>query len=263
MMAMEKAICAYCGEWTQTQEEHVIPRCFAPEELHGSCKWVIVRACGRCNQGFSADESDFREFSVVTNAPGDTLVKDALFRGPVSDNWRRADGRGRAALERLLGRIRKPDGSGLSTLNELVEVPNLRIAPDASMLRVVRKIIRGLYYHHFTAKRGLPQVLPESQIWINPVFDPAPLFMDLMHEFEDWHVIHPAVFGYAVAECDEVGLPLPGVDSIWRLVASKGAVFDAAVLSNTFPLVGDAEKIRWLLREMAAGVCSNTAWRSA
>jgi hypothetical protein len=121
------------------------------------------------------------------------------------------------------------------------------------MLRVVTKIIRGIYYHHFTAKRGLPQVLPESQIWVNPVFNPAPHFMDLMHDFEDWYVIHPAVFGYAVAECDEAGVPLPGVDSIWRLVASKGAVFDAAVLSNTFPLVGDVEMTGQLLRAMAAG----------
>jgi hypothetical protein len=43
-----------------------------------------------------------------------------------------------------------------------------------------------------------------------------------MHALPDWHVIHPAVFGYGFAECDEAGVEIAGLDSVWLLVAQKG-----------------------------------------
>jgi hypothetical protein len=179
-MAMKKAVCAYCGVETETEREHVVPATYAPVEVRGSCKWVFVPACGPCNRGFSADESDFREFAVLAGSMTGNPARDALFHGPVTRNWRRSDGMGKGALERALGKIRKPDGSGLSSLVDLMTVGNLRIAPDDSMFRVVRKIIRGLYFHHFTETRRLPQVLPESQIWVRPIFDPLPQAMELI-----------------------------------------------------------------------------------
>jgi hypothetical protein len=237
-MAIEINVCAYCGVCTQTEEEHVVPECLAPAELRASCQWVTVRACSACNRGFSADESDFREFAVLAGSLNDNPVRNALFHGPVTRNWRRGNGRGEGARRRILEKIRKPDGSGLSSLDDLMNVGNLRIAPDDSMLRVMRKFIRGLYFHHFTEKRRLPQVLQESQIWVWPIFDPLPQAMQVLYELSDWHVIHSAVFGYTFAECEEAGLDIPGVDSIWLLDAFKGAVFQAVVVSNTFSLVG-------------------------
>jgi hypothetical protein len=59
--------------------------------------------------------------------------------------------------------------------------------PDERTFRVVRKIIRGLYYHHMTPKRRLDQVLPEESIWVRPVFEQVPQEMDAAPE---WHVIH-------------------------------------------------------------------------
>ena len=168
-MAMKKAVCAYCGVHTDTECEHVVPESFALEELRDSCQWVCVRACSRCNRGFSADESDFRGFATVINALGDTLVKDAMFHGAVSRNWLRPEGK--MAFERLFNMIRKPDGSGLSNREELLTVKNLGIVPDEHIIRAVRKIIRGLYFYHFTEQRRLPQVLPESQIGVLPIYD--------------------------------------------------------------------------------------------
>jgi hypothetical protein len=249
-MATERGVCAYCGEYTQTQEEHVVPRGMAPKEMHDSCDWVIVRACAECNQGISADESDFRAFCVVTDAPGTTLVKDAQFHGPVSDNWRRPDNKGTGALRRLFEKLRKPDGSGVSWDDDPATLPNLMIAPGASEMRVMRKIIRGLYFHHYGPKRGFPQVLPEAQILVEPEFKPAWGFISQLHEMAEYHSMHPAVFSYCFAGCEQAGLEIPGLDSVWLLVAQKGAVFKAVVLSNTFPLVGDEGMVLRLLDAM-------------
>jgi len=217
----------------------VVPECFALDDVRSSCQWVCVRACSRCNRGFSADESDFHEFCVMAGSTGHNPVRDTLFYKKVTKNWQRSEGKGEGALRRILEKIRKPDGSSLNSLSDLINVNNLRIAPDAKMLRVVRKIIRGLYFHHFTEKRGLSQVMPESHILIEPIFDPLPQHI---YEFSDWRVIHPEVFGYVFAECEEAGLGFPGVDSIWIVDALKGPGFLAVVLSNTFPLVGGLRK---------------------
>jgi hypothetical protein len=235
-MAMTKAVCAYCGVHTDTECEHVVPESFALEELRDSCQWVCVRACSRCNRGFSADESDFRGFATLINAPGETLLKDAMFQGPVWRNWQRPEGRG--ALERTLAMIRKPDGSGLSSRDELLTVKNLGIVPDVHVIRAVRKIIRGLYFHHFTATRGFPQVIPESQVWVRQICDWSQDDINTLYQCPTLRVIHPAVFVYTFIECDDAGLALPGIDSVWLLYAAKGAIFEGIVTSNTFPLVG-------------------------
>jgi hypothetical protein len=234
-MAIELAVCAYCGVYTPTEPEHVVPRSFAPKNLRNSCRWVIVRGCSKCNGGFSADESDFRGFCVLADSPGPNPVKDALFHGAVTRNWQQADDKGTGALRRTLAQIRKPDGSGLTDLSDLVNVNNLRIAPDAKVLRVVKKIVRGLYFHHLTPIRELPQVLSEDRVFVEPIFDPLP---QAICNLSDWHAIHPDVFGYAFAECEAAGLAIPGVDSIWLLDALRGAGFLAVVTSNAFPLLG-------------------------
>jgi hypothetical protein len=231
-MALEMAVCAYCGVYKETEPEHVVARSFAPPELRNDCQWVRVRACGKCNRKYSADESDFREFCVLATSPGDNTVKDELFYGAVTRNWRQSDGRGRGALSRRLGQIRKPDGSPLSDRTDLVNVSGLRIAPDGKMLRVVKKIVRGLYYYHFTPKHGFPQVITENRVSVEPIFDPIE---DFFYDLPDWHVIHKNVFAYGFADCDEAGLDLPGIDSIWLLDVLRGAGFWAFVASNAAP----------------------------
>jgi len=227
-MAIEMAVCAYCGVYTETEPEHVVPRCFAPDALRDSCKWVIVRGCSRCNRRFSADESDFREFCVMANSAQENPTRDELFHGPMTRNWRRSDGRGEGALRRMLENIYMPSGDqGRAWL-----VPNKRT------FRVVRKIIRGLYYNHMIPKRRLPQVLPEEYIWVRPVFEQVPQEMDAAPE---WHVIHPSVFRYGFVECGEGAPDFLGIDSLWMIDAFRGTKFAAVVVSNTFPLVGRLE----------------------
>ena len=159
-----------------------------------------------------------------------------MFQGPVSRNWQRPEGRG--ALQRTLEMIRKPDGSRLSSLEELLTVKNLGIVANESILRVVRKIIRGLCFHHFTATRGLPQVIPEYQVWVGQLCGWSEEDISTLYQLPALHIIHPAVFIYAFIECDDAGCAIPGIDSMWLLYAGKGAIFGGIVTSNKFPLVG-------------------------
>jgi hypothetical protein len=235
-MAIELAVCAYCGVYGPTEREHAVPECMAPASLKGECQWVFVRACSRCNRQFSADESDFRDFCVLAGSVGDNAVRDALFYGPLKRNWERSGGKGKGALIRILEKIQTPDGKSPSSQDDLLTVPpDVRIVPNEKTFRIVRKIIRGLYFSHFTVKRGVPQVLSERRIRVVPIFDAPP---DFLQEFSDCQTIHRDVFQYGFAECGDQGLNLPGLDSIWLLDAFKGAVFLVIVESNAFPLLG-------------------------
>jgi hypothetical protein len=42
------------------------------------------------------------------------------------------------------------------------------------------------------------------------------------------------LFVYAFLDCEEAGLDVPGVDSLWWLYAIKGPVFVAFVESNAY-----------------------------
>jgi hypothetical protein len=233
---MEEAFCAYCGVWTLTEEEHVVAQSFAPEELRANCRWVCVPACPTCNRGFSADESDFGDFCVLAGSNGTTtLIRDALFYGPLSRNWQRSDGRGHGALRRTLASLQRPDGTSPTSNEDLLGIPGeVRLVPTERTFRVVRKIVRGLYYSHFTPVRRLPQVLPESQIHVTPIFD---VTLDVIDDFTDWHIIRDGVFRYVFVECGDEGLEFAGIDSIWLLDVYRGATFFVVVTSNTFPFV--------------------------
>jgi hypothetical protein len=133
--------------------------------------------------------------------------------------------------------IRKPDGSGLSSLDELLTVANLGLVANEPILRVMRKIIRGLYFHHFTATRGLPRVIPESQVWVGQVYDWSQDDIDV--RLTDVARHRPGCFCLHVHRMRRRGWALPRIDSVWLLYAAMGAIFGGTVRSNTYPLIGN------------------------
>jgi hypothetical protein len=186
-----------------------------------------VRACGHCNRGFSADEADFRGFTVMANSRGEQPMRDRLFCNEVVRNWRRPEAAG--AIRRILDMIHLPEGS--SPENPF----GATLVPSEKIMRAVRKFVRGLNFHHFTPIRGLPQVLIDDRIEVDPLYG---LDVGFLYEMPDWQVIHPQVFGYGFSE--EAMVDVPGVDSFWMLDVYRGATFTAVVKSNTFPLMGNA-----------------------
>src|SRR4051812_45600535 len=58
-----ESVCVYCGELKVGTDEHVVPRCFFPDDARPSDS-VIVRACNRCNSQKAKEDSYVRDLLV-------------------------------------------------------------------------------------------------------------------------------------------------------------------------------------------------------
>ena len=182
-MAIKEDVCAYCGIWTQTEQEHVVAQSFAPDELRANCRWVLVPACSRCNRGFSADESDFRDFCVLAGSTGTTYIRDALFYGPLWRNWKRSDGRGHGALRRVLARSQRPDDISPSSNDDLTEdFGEVRLCADGKHISRRAENCEGAILQPFRqSMRRLPAGAAGRADSRNADFDAKLDFMDGVH----------------------------------------------------------------------------------
>jgi hypothetical protein len=135
-MALEReaSVCAYCGEPGADTADHVIPGCLYPKR-RSEVQRLTVPAHRACNQGFSLDETAFKE-AVAGTGWNDAArsVQQSVLRG-----FGRRETHGRAAD--FLRRTRWKDSPA---------GPQLWIYPhtDPRVVRVLKKITRGLAYHH-------------------------------------------------------------------------------------------------------------------
>ncbi len=195
-MALRKEVCAYCGVFTDTDEEHVIPKALFDPSIRHKVAWRVVRSCRPCNVRFSKDDQDFANFCVLASK-GDPH-SSLLFNGPMLSSWTRPDGKGKGQLRRLKESIvRNPE-----------DPLDGRIYPGKIHYRAVRKIVRGLCNYHFTESRGLVHVVPDAMI----VTVDAGLFVAQtglnQYVFEKHEVVQTGVCEYYYAVD-----PSPGVDS--------------------------------------------------
>lgn len=105
---------------------------------------LTVPACRDCNASWSDDEVHFRDVLVVAGPPNDSVRE--LWRTTVKRSFEKDDGRRRFIdLWEQLKAINTRRG----------ERHQIFPANDDRFLRVLRKIIRGLHFHHFrTAVSG-------------------------------------------------------------------------------------------------------------
>ena len=131
--------CAYCGRGDASLErEHVISKClYPPSKANSKVQRLTVPACRGCNGSWADDEAHFRNVLLVSGESNDPVTE--LWNGPAARGFRDVDG-----LRRLrdLASLLRPvvvDGQ-----------PRHMIYPaqDPRVLRVVRKVVRGLSYHH-------------------------------------------------------------------------------------------------------------------
>ncbi len=130
--------CVYCGTNQNLTREHVVARCFFPEQLPPNTQLVTVPSCMSCNGGISIDEEYVRATfcSMLCCGSSPAVQQTTLHRNLINN---------RSLVSILveateLVPIYAPDG------NYAFHWPSL--TPDWSRVeRVVRKIIRGLYYH--------------------------------------------------------------------------------------------------------------------
>lgn len=130
--------CGLCGSYRITTREHVVPRSLYPEsKARSRFQRITIGACFECNNGTADDDAHFRTVVAMAGAHND--IVDELWRGPI-----------RRALAQVDGARRARDVFQLMRPAHDVGPDQYRIYPadDPRILRIVRKIVRGLAHHH-------------------------------------------------------------------------------------------------------------------
>lgn len=131
--------CVYCGRLADTRD-HVPAKSLFPRPRPSDL--ITVPSCARCNAGASIDEDYF----LGLNMFGAAALSDAgrtLWQQTLQRTFRRNVGlRNRLAAGLVQVRIRTPAGLHIGT-RDAIEIDHERLN------QVVRKVIRGLYYHEF------------------------------------------------------------------------------------------------------------------
>lgn len=192
---MSQKTCAYCGALVDRHEkEHVIPRCLYPKSKSNSkVQRLTVPACSKCNRGWSDDEAHFRNVLLVSGDPN--LVAEELWRTKARRSFEQIDGPRR--VRDLLDQMRPV---------ETMKGERYAIYPgeDERVMRIVRKVIRGLCHFH-----GIMSPVPDRRVWADVLRYQVP--QQFMEEFE-YHHREQDIFEYGYSVLDE-----PPIHSAWLL----------------------------------------------
>ncbi len=132
--------CAYCGvheaEEVPFTRDHVIPKCIYPATRR-DLNLIVVDACKPCNNGFSDDEVHFR--TMVALAGESNAVVKELWNTKIVRSFDKKDG-----LRRVRQVLKHTAKVQLEGENRLMIFPG----EDERVLRIIRKIVRGLSHFH-------------------------------------------------------------------------------------------------------------------
>src|ERR1700738_490073 len=133
----QKERCAYCCNDAST-DDHVVPKAlYPPSKATSRFQRITVDACEACNNGWSNDEPHFRNVLLVSGDPNSTVRE--LWKGKTRRSFTYADGLKRVRdLAAQIEPIQTPEG----------QRHMIYPAKDERVLRIVRKIVRGLCHHH-------------------------------------------------------------------------------------------------------------------
>ncbi len=180
--------CIYCGKLADTNEH--IP---AKQLFKGLIKesLITVPSCKECNQSYQKDEDFFRQFFSGMLMDRSKYAKQ-LMENEVTRSIKRRPALARQMFNQMqLVEVQTKSGSSLGkkTLYRVSDSDHNRIN------RVVNKIIRGLFYHHF--KQKIPEDWIIRVIWITPVKDKK-LGLTEMAKTLKWNVINEDIFAYGM-----------------------------------------------------------------
>jgi hypothetical protein len=136
--------------WGKAEREHVIPRCLYPQsKARSRVQRVLVPSGHSCNAGWADDEAHFRNVLAVAGETNPAV--EHLWRTKIERSFRERDGLRR--LTDLFAQMKpiEVDGKGRHMIYP---------GKDPRVLRVIRKIVRGLSHHH-----GLGTAIPDEQVW--------------------------------------------------------------------------------------------------
>ncbi len=142
--------CAYCGAVGVVTRDHVPPLNLFPEPRPSNLNLITVPACQACNASFKLDDEYFR-LAVTAGIDGDTHPRELAWSIRAIEKLATPEKLGLAkwlGQARRMIEVRSPAGLYLGHAAG-IEVDPRRI------LRVVERIVRGLFFHH--RGRRLPQ----------------------------------------------------------------------------------------------------------
>ena len=211
--------CAYCGE-PANQKEHAIPKCLYPKSKSKSkLQRLTVPACNKCNNSWADDEAHSRNMLLLAG-------KKSSVVGELWETTRRSFDKvdGRKRLNDLfiqLKPVETPDGK------QYMVYPG----KDERVIRVVRKIVRGLCYHH----NFISPVL-ECQVWADVMkFNVPQQFLDEMKQSH----IERDIIEYKYQVLNE-----SGIHSGWLLTFFNRCTFIALVSISKEGFKGNGQEGR-------------------
>ena len=200
--------CVYCHSNADLTRDHVPPKCFFPKPRPADL--ITVPACRRCNQHHEKDEEFFLASLMFSDA-GIGEAGRALWQQTVRSMLFRKRGVGKA-IRTLLRPVELRSPAGLYLRNGYaLEIDYARLES------VVRKIVKGLYFHEF-GEPLVAQAQVESN-WLNTrsvASQARPYVERLPHGSRSW----PGVFEYRCGRTDEA----PD-KSIWLMMFFGVGVF--------------------------------------
>jgi hypothetical protein len=204
------ARCALCGEVRLVTKEHVVPRgLYPPSKANSRFQPIVIPTCATCNNVTSDDDVHFR--NVVTIAGDQNSAVTELWEEPITRSFAKVDGRRRAQdLLALMSPIEHETGD------------RYMIYPgrDPRVLRIVRKIVRGLSYRH-----GLRWPVSDDEVFVDVLKTQIP--ENLIESLEVAHA-EPDILDYRYGRIEDT----PGLESGWLLRFYERTVFIGIVFES-------------------------------
>jgi hypothetical protein len=207
--------CAYCGKPVGRKEkEHVIPSCLYPKsKARSKVQRITVPTCRDCNASWADDEAHFRN---VINVSGDANEPARELWQTTTRSFNKSDGR-----RRLIDLIQRLQPVKVDGRERFMIYPG----KDELVIRIIRKIIRGLCHFHQVAT-----AVDERRVWADVLKYKIP------DEFlKDMPILHREadILQYRFAVLNQVD-----IHSVWVLTFFERTIFISIVSES----IGDLNK---------------------
>lgn len=201
--------CSYCGREGQISKDHVFPKCLYPKSRRDASQELLtIPACVDCNNGWSNDEAHFRNVIVVSGDPNPSV--NEIWKNKVKESFGKRDGiRRLRELRQLMNPIQ------LEGKERFIIYPGR----DERVLRVTRKIVRGLSHFH-----EVGTAIPDARVWADVMTYEVPDYLE--HELTPAERV-PEVASYRYAEIND-----HGIESAWLITLYERTTFIGLVSSE-------------------------------
>ncbi len=149
-MKHRKRLCSYCGRPPATTADHVIPSSLYPDSKAASnVPRITVPACVPCNSSWTDDEPHFKAMLAIAGEANSAVQE--LWGSSIERSFQQVDG-----LRRLTDIFQQMEPVIVDGQRRYKVYP----ARDPRVMRIVRKVIRGLSHFH-----KIETAVSDDRVW--------------------------------------------------------------------------------------------------